>query len=83
MGQDGLTFASSQVVQNPFSYDFPDHSQFGGKLFPMKLCQNLTLEEATIEQLQQLMSLKQLTTQQLVTCYVQRITQTNGYVRYV
>ena len=78
---DGLALASSQVVENLFPNDFPDQSQSGERLFPMRDCQGLKLEEATIDQLQQWMRAEKLTTQQLVACYLQRIDQTDGYVR--
>ncbi|KAL9636501.1 MAG: hypothetical protein Q9164_002784 [Protoblastenia rupestris] len=80
---DGLALASSQVVENLFPNDFPDQSQSGERLFPMRDCQGLKLEEATIDQLQQWMRAEKLTTQQLVACYIQRIDQTDGYVRSI
>ena len=73
----------SQLLQSPFPYDFPDQSHAGDKLFPMEQCQGLTLEEAAIDQLSQWMSAGKLTTQQLVTCYDQRIEQTDGYTKLV
>ena len=80
---DGPILASTEVLQNPFPYDFPDQSQPPNKLFPMELCRGLKLEEATIDQLQEWMSSDKLTSQELVICYIQRITQTDGYIRYV
>ena len=82
-GQNGSVLASSQVLENPFPYDFPNQSETGVELFPMLQCQGLKLEEATVDQLQHWMGAGMLTSQQLVTCYVQRITQTDGYVRCV
>jgi len=43
----------------------------------------LTLEEATIDQMQAAMSRGKLTSQQLVMCYMQRIYQTDQYIKYV
>lgn len=80
--QNGSAVANLQVLGNPFSFDFPDERQPSDKLFPMQLCEGLKLEEATIDQLQHWMTSGKLTTQQLVACYVQRITQTDRYVRY-
>lgn len=80
---DEPVLASSQLLRNPCPYDLPDQRQPADELFPMKQCQGLKLKEATIDQLQQWMSSGKLTTKQLVTCYIQRITQTDRYVRYV
>ena len=80
-GQDGSVLASSQVLANPFPYDFPDQTHTGSGLFTMQLCHGLKLEEATIEQLQKWLRNGKLTSVQLVTCYIQRNTQIDGYVR--
>lgn len=80
---NGSFLANSQLLENPLPYDFPNWSQSGDMLFPMEQCQGLTLEEATIDQMQQWMSSGKLTTQQLVTCYLQRIEQTDGYTRFM
>jgi hypothetical protein len=53
------------------------------ELFPMPLCHGLTLEEATIDQMQYALSNGKLTSQQLVECYMQRIYQTDQYIKYV
>ncbi|KAI9796328.1 MAG: hypothetical protein M1835_004319 [Candelina submexicana] len=82
-GQGLQDLATSQVDQNPLPYDFPDQSQPGDMLFPMKYCYGVKLEESTIDQLQQLMSTGQLTTQQLAGCYIDRVTQVDGYVKFV
>ena len=49
----------------------------------MPQCHGITIEEATIDQLQHYMSQGNLTAQQLVVCYLQRIWQTNEYVNSV
>ncbi|KAL9623724.1 MAG: hypothetical protein Q9160_001954 [Pyrenula sp. 1 TL-2023] len=46
----------------------------------MRLCRNFTLEEATIDQLQDAMGQGTLTAVDLVNCYLERIEQTNGYI---
>jgi hypothetical protein len=45
--------------------------QFAGTIeqFSMLLCNGFKLEEATIDQMQQVLNRSQLTSQQLVTCY--------------
>jgi hypothetical protein len=50
-------------------------------LFPMLPCGQFTLEEATIDQMQQAMENGTLTSQQLVLCYMQRTYQTEEYIR--
>lgn len=79
-GTDDL--ALSQVLETPFPYYFPEHNDTA-RLFPMEPCNGITLEEATIDQLQDYMSNGKLTTSQLVMCYLQRQYQTDGYVEYV
>ena len=73
--------AISQILNDPFPYAFPQQELRGSILFPMPLCKGLKLEEATIDQLQHWMSLGKLSTRQLVECYIDRITQTDGYIR--
>ncbi|MCJ1400618.1 hypothetical protein MMC11_003825 [Xylographa trunciseda] len=76
-GTDDL--AMSQNLETPFPYYFPEHSDTAN-LFPMEICNGITLEEATIDQLQDYMSNGKLTASQLVMCYLQRQYQTDGYV---
>ena len=88
---ESLNFASipflqeqPQILQSPFPYDFPDQkAAHTANLFPMPQCHGLTIEEATINQLQQYMSEGSLTSQQLAICYLQRIWQTNEYINSV
>lgn len=49
----------------------------------MPTCQNLTIEDATIDQLQGWMSCGKLTSVQFALCYLQRIYQTDDYIKYV
>ncbi|MCJ1319202.1 hypothetical protein MMC15_004537 [Xylographa vitiligo] len=76
-GTDDL--GMSQILETPFPYYFPEHNRTTS-LFPMEMCNGVTLEEATIDQLQDYMSNDKLTTSQLVMCYLQRQYQTDGYV---
>lgn len=50
-------------------------------LFPMEPCGLITLEEATIDQLQLAMINGSLTSRELVACYIDRIFQTNEYLQ--
>lgn len=48
----------------------------------MPLCKGHKIEDATIDELQEFMTTGNLTTVQLVTCYIQRYYQTNQYIKY-
>ena len=47
----------------------------------MPLCKGHKIEDATIDELQEFMTTGNLTTVQLVTCYIQRYYQTNQYIK--
>ena len=74
--------AASEILLDPFPYYFPDQNE-PANLFPMPPCNGITLEEATIDQLQDYMSQGKLTSVQLVMCYMQRELQTKEYIKYV
>lgn len=71
---------SAQIL-NDTTYEFPQTES--AELFPMPLCKGVTLEEATIDQLQDYMSKGVLTSQVLVLCYLQRYWQVNDFVNGV
>ena len=72
------------ILNSPFPYDVPDQNAADSSgLFPMPLCHGITLEEATIDQLQQHLGQGKVTSQQLAICYLQRIWQTNDYINSV
>jgi amidase len=74
----------SQNLDAPFPYYFPNQDEAGTPvLFPMPPCHGITLEEATIDQLQDYMNQGVLTSVQLAMCYLERYWQTNGYIKYV
>ena len=75
------SLAMSQVLESPSPYDFPVPGQDPAALFPMPDCNGITLEEATIDQLQDAMGKGQLTIVQIAMCYLQRISQTQGYIK--
>ena len=79
---DPSSMNSSQVVTNVFPYGFPDED-YTTNLFPMMPCNGLTLEEASIDLLQEYMSHERLASAQLVACYMQRAFQIDQYVKYV
>lgn len=76
-----MDLAVAQVLQAPFPFEFPN-KQNGTDLFPMPKCNGVTLEEATIDQLQEAMNTGLLTASQIVLCYMQRIYQTDMYLEY-
>ena len=74
----------SQDLSSPFPYEFPflgNASELDAARFPMPQCNGVTLEEATIDQLQDSMSSGQLTSVQIVMCYLQRIYQVDPYIK--
>jgi amidase len=75
---------ASQVLSSPSEYDFPIlqyNSAADSGRFPMPLCNGITLEEATIDQLQDYMTNGNLTSVQIAICYMQRIWQTDEYTK--
>ena len=89
-GAPNPSFNASQVVENqelesPYPYEFPvlqNGSLEDSGRFPTPLCHDFKLEEATIDQLQQALSNGTLTSVKLAMCYLKRIYQTDGYIRY-
>ena len=77
-----IDLAATQILDSPFPYEFPKED-VPINLFPMPKCAGVTLEEATIDQLQDAMNSGLLTTSQIVLCYLQRIYQTDMYLGYV
>ncbi|KAI1453757.1 amidase signature domain-containing protein [Annulohypoxylon moriforme] len=51
--------------------------------FQMPLCNGVSIEDATIDELQRWMTLGKLTSEQLVQCYLARIEQTNPYLHSI
>ena len=73
---------ASQILQNPFPFDFPNMEAAPMALFPMPSCHGVTLEEATIDQLQDAMNNGMLTSVDILNCYLARVSQTNSYCKY-
>jgi amidase len=75
----------TQELESPYPYVFPvlqNGSMVNSGTFPMPLCHGLKLEEATIDQLQQALSNGTLSSVKLALCYMKRIYQVDGYIRY-
>lgn len=74
---------ASQILTDPYAYDFPRLGAPGASLFAMRPCQGFQLEEASVDDLQRLMSNGSLTSVQLLDCYLDRIYQTQPWLKWV
>lgn len=71
-------------LQNPYPFSFPPINQTDTEyLFPMRKCHNFSLEEATIDQLQEQMRNGGLTAAKLLRCYLKRVQQVDEYINSV
>ena len=81
----GPVRAVDQLTTPTWSGDYPifplQENAETSQLFPMPLCNGFRLEEATIDQMQDAMKKGKLTSQQLVVCYLQRVYQTDDYIK--
>ena len=75
--------ANGQILNDPFPDYFPWQDASPARLFAMPRCHGVDIEEASIDQLQKYMGSGQLTSVQLVTCYMQRSLQTAQYIKCV
>lgn len=71
----------SQILTDPYAYDFPRLGAPGASLFPMRHCHGFKLEEASVDEIQAQLSNGSLTTVQLLECYMDRIHQTQPYLK--
>lgn len=71
---------SSQDLESPEPYYFPNQENVDN-LFPMPDCNGVVLEEATVDALQDAMNKGHLTSTMIAMCYMQRVHQTNGYIK--
>ena len=78
---NATNLVSSEDLESPFPYYFPNQINTDN-LFPMPRCNGVILEEATVDQLQDAMSKGHLTSTKIAKCYMQRIQQTNQYIKY-
>ncbi|KKY14243.1 putative amidase family protein [Diplodia seriata] len=84
-GNETLDLADSQILQDPLPVWFAENPSANGTadVFPMQPCNGFTLEEATIDELQDALGSGVLTSVHLVLCYLQRIQQTDEYLRAI
>lgn len=81
---DSYDVLSVDPLKTPYPYEFPQLQDANSTaLFPMPLCGNVIIEEATIDQLQAYMSQGTLTAVKLAHCYWKRVMQTDDYIKYV
>lgn len=73
---------AAQVLSDPYAYDFPRLGATGASLFPMRLCNGFKLEEASIDDIQEQLAGGNLTSVELLQCYLERIYQTDSYLKY-
>ena len=73
--------AGSHAWVNPNGTQAPKSCGGSRSPFPMPDCHGLTLEEATIDEVQEWMASGLLTSRQLTLCYLGRILQLNEYVK--
>lgn len=81
---DSYDILSVDPLKTPYPYEFPQLQDANSTaLFPMPLCSNVVIEEATIDQLQAYMSQGTLTAVKLAHCYWKRVMQTDDYINSV
>ncbi|KAE8355092.1 alpha-glucosidase [Aspergillus coremiiformis] len=71
---------ASQILTSPYAYDFSALGTNGASLFPMRLCNGFKLEEASIDAIQEQLEVGNLTSVDLLQCYLERIYQTDSYL---
>lgn len=71
-----LDTPNSQLI-----YEFPIPGNNGSALFPMRPCRGFQLEEASIDDIQGLLTSRALSSVDLVSCYLERVYQTSSYLK--
>lgn len=72
---------SAEQLVNTTTFVYPQAES--SQLFPMNACKGITLEDATIDQLQNYFTEGTLTSEDVVNCYIDRYFQLNPYVNSV
>ncbi|XP_014553358.1 hypothetical protein COCVIDRAFT_29395 [Bipolaris victoriae FI3] len=82
--QNTTCVLDTDPLQQPFPFFFPPQDAANtSALFPMPKCQGITLEEATIDQLQGYMSDGTITSVDILRCYLDRIHQVDKYINSI
>jgi amidase len=84
LGRGSKVLPNADLLWDPIPYTFPSQNTTGSSgLFPMSRCDGFVLEEATIDQLQSVMSNGTLTSLTLLKCYLKRIWQVDKYINSI
>ncbi|KAJ5782307.1 Amidase family protein [Penicillium paradoxum] len=83
VAQESDSLIESQVVSDPYLYDFPRLNGDGASQFPMRPCHGFTLAEATVDEIQAQLEKGTFTTVQLLECYMDRVHQTQPYLNAI
>lgn len=82
--QNSTCILDVDPLQQPYPYYFPRQEYEGTPaLFPMPACNGITLEEATVDQLQGYMGAGVLTSADLLKCYLKRVRQVDEYINSI
>ncbi|KAJ5199719.1 Amidase [Penicillium cf. griseofulvum] len=77
------SLVDSQILTDPYLYDFPRLGGNGAEQFAMRPCHGFKLEEATIDQIQAQLEIGTFTGVQLLECYMDRVHQTQPYLNAI
>ncbi|KGO78202.1 Amidase [Penicillium italicum] len=83
VAQESDCLVDSQILTDPYLYDFPRLGGDGAAQFPMRTCHGFQLEEATIDQIQAELTAGNFTGVQLLQCYMDRVYQTQPYLNAI
>jgi amidase len=82
--QNSTSILDVNPLQQAYPYCFPPQDAAGtSALFPMPTCMGITLEEATIDELQEYMSDGTLTSVAILKCYLKRVHQVDKYINSI
>jgi len=85
-GVNATQLVERQILESSYPFEFPileNGTLADSGQFPMPMCRGFTLEEATIDQMQDALNHGNLTSAQLAMCYLKRVYQTDSYIRQV
>ncbi|KAJ5140185.1 hypothetical protein N7448_003593 [Penicillium atrosanguineum] len=81
--RDNDTLVASQILTDPYAFDFPRLGSPGASLFPMRHCHGFKLEEASVDDIQERLTNGPFNSVQLLECYLDRIYQTQPYLNAI
>ncbi|EKV11103.1 Amidase family protein [Penicillium digitatum PHI26] len=83
VAQESDCLVDSQILTDPYLYDFPRLGGDGAAQFPMRTCHGFQLEEATVDEIQAELTVGNFTSVQLLECYMDRVYQTQPYLNAI